>query len=370
MIIGIDASRANKKNKTGVEWYSYHLIEEFKKLDKENHYFLYTDKPLEGDLAKCPSNFEEVILKWPLPRFWTLGRLSLEMKFGKKKPDVLFVPAHTTPLLTPKETVVTVHDIGFEHYPELYSWADKLYHRFSIQVIKRKVDRIITISKYSRDDIVNFYNIAKHKVKIVANGYDNKRYKQLEVSDSDLSKHKIPEKFILFIGRLEAKKNTASLVEAFAQFLEKNPDSTHKLVLVGKQGYGFEKVVEIIEKYNIQDKVIMPGWLDDEDLPKLLNKASLFVFPSLFEGFGIPVLEAMACGCPVICSNTTSLPEAAGEAALMFDPTNLDDIVARMEQVLLNPEVSESLREKGLNRVKDFSWEKCALETLDVIKSV
>ena len=156
MIIGIDASRANKDKKTGVEWYSYHLIEQFKKIDKENRYFLYTDKPLKGDLAKCPDNFEEKILKWPLPRFWTLGRLSWEMLFGKK-PDVLFVPAHTIPLFNPKRVVVTVHDIGFEHFPELYKWADKLYHRLTIRFIKRFADKIITVSRYSKHDISEFY---------------------------------------------------------------------------------------------------------------------------------------------------------------------------------------------------------------------
>jgi glycosyltransferase involved in cell wall biosynthesis len=370
MKIGIDASRANKPHKTGVEWYSYHIIEELKKIDKDNHYFLYTDKPLEGELGKCPDNFEEVVLKWWLPRFWTLGRLSLEMKFGKKKPDVLFVPAHTIPLLTPKRTVVTVHDIGFEHFEHLYPWADKLYHRFSIQVIKRKADRILTVSNYSKKDIVDFYNIPKHKVEVVLNGFDNEKYKEMDVADKELEQFKIFGKYILFIGRLEEKKNTRRLVQAFAKFKNKYSKDEHKLVLVGKQGFGFDRVVEVIEQYNLQDQVIMPGWVSDSDLPKLLNRASLFIFPSLFEGFGIPVVEAMACGCPVVCSKTTSLPEASGAAALMFDPENIEEMVSRIEQVLLNPVVSESLTEKGLNHAARFSWQKCARETLEVITSV
>ncbi|NQT49929.1 glycosyltransferase family 4 protein [Candidatus Kuenenbacteria bacterium] len=365
MLIGIDASRANKPKKTGVEWYSYHLIEELKKIDKENHYFLYTDKPLQGNLANCPDNFEERVLKWWLPRFWTLGRLSWEMKFGKRIPDVLFVPAHTIPLLNPKKVVVTVHDIGFEHFPKLYHWADKLYHRFTIRFIKKHADQIITVSNYSKEDICQFYKIAEDKVKVILNGFNNKQYKPIE----NLEK-KIDQPYMLFIGRLEEKKNTARLVEAFGKFKQKNPDDKHKLVLIGKKGFGFEKVEENINKYNLQNQVVFPGWVEDKELPIWLNGADLFIFPSLFEGFGIPVLEAMATGCPVICSKTTSLPEVAGEAALMFNPENVDEIVSRIEQVLLNPEVQESLKIKGFSHVKNFSWEKCAIETLEIISNL
>jgi len=298
------------------------------------------------------------VLGKPLPKFWTLGRLSLEMLFGKK-PDLLFVPAHTIPLFNPKKVIVTVHDIGFEHFPELYSWADKLYHKISIRFIKKFADKIITVSKFSKEDIANFYKIDPKKIKVVYNGYDNVTYKLLQNFEP-----KLTSKYILYIGRLEEKKNTAGLVEAFSKFKKDQPEDQHKLVLIGKPGFGFEEVEENIKKYNLADDVVLPGWVDDDDLPIWLNGADLFVFPSLFEGFGIPVLEAMSCGCPVICSNTTSLPEAAGEAALLFDPNKIDDIVFRMKQVLLNPEVAESLQQKGLIHCQNFSWQKSAEETL------
>jgi len=365
MIIGIDASRANKKNKTGVEWYSYHLIEEFKKLDRENQFFLYTNEPLRDDLAKMPENFKECVLKWPIPRSWTIGRLSWEMKFGKNKCDLLFVPAHTIPLLNPKKSIVTVHDIGFEHFPDAYGWADKLYHKLIIHFIKRFATKIITVSNYSKQDLVKTYKIQPEKIKVIYNGYDNKKYKVIPDAREQLKqKFQITEPFILFVGRLELKKNVPRLVEEFARLKAKH-DLPHKLILVGKPGFGFEEVEQLIEKYNLKEQVIFPGWISDDDLPLFHNCADLFVFPSLFEGFGIPVLEAMACNAPVVCSNTTSLPEAAGEAGLLFDPLQVDQIVSRMEQVLLNPEVSEALREKGLEHVKNFSWQKCAQETLD-----
>jgi glycosyltransferase involved in cell wall biosynthesis len=364
MIIGIDASRANKKHKTGVEWYSYHLIQEFKKIDSKNQYFLYTNEPLTGDLAICPENFKEIVLNWPLPRLWTLGRLSWEMKFGKYKPDILFVPAHTIPLLQPEKTVVTVHDIGFEHIPEAYKWPDKLYHRFTIQFIKRFSDKIITVSNYSKNDLVSFNKIDPKKISVVYNGFDTALYND---SVREKTQRPIQDNYILFIGRLEEKKNIGRLLEAFALFKKKNPADAHKLVLIGKKGFGWEKFQQIIGKNNLADSVVVPGWVEESQVPAWFAHADLFAFPSLFEGFGIPVLQAMACGTPVICSNTTSLPEAAGESALMFNPEKPEEIASRMAQVLLNPEVADSLIVKGERQAEKFSWRKCAEETLEIL---
>ncbi|MEK7511765.1 MAG: glycosyltransferase family 1 protein [Patescibacteria group bacterium] len=365
MFIGIDASRANKKNRTGVEWYSYHLIEQFKKIDEENRYFLYTNKPLEGALSICPPNFEEKVLRWPIPRSWTIGRLSWEMKFGREIPDVLFVPAHTLPLLNPKKAVVTIHDLGFEHFSEAYHWADKLYHKLIIQIIKRSATKIIAVSEFTKQDLIKTYKIPPEKISVVMNGYDENQYKLLPDNGNLLKeKYKIDFPYILFVGRLELKKNIPRLVEAFGLFKRQHPEAKQKLVLVGVKGLTFPLVEEQIAKYNLADEIVFPGWVSDEDLPTFYNNADLFAFPSLFEGFGIPVLEAMACGCPVVCSNTTSLPEVAGDAALMFNPENTEEIVGCLEQVLLNSELSASLREKGLERAKQFSWRKCAEETL------
>ena len=364
MIIGIDASRANKSIRTGVEWYSYHLIEEFKKIDSKNQYFLYTNEPLTGDLAKCPENFKEVVLKWWLPRLWTLGRLSWEMKFGKYKPDILFVPAHTIPLLQPKKTVVTVHDIGFEHMPSAYKWADKLYHRFTIQFIKRFSDKIITVSHFSKKDLIEFYNILPKKITAIHNGFDNLVYNETVRKQTTKP---IAADYILFIGRLEEKKNIGRLLEAFAVFKKKYPNDSHKLVLIGKKGFGWERFEKIIEKNNLKDIVVIPGWVEEKEIPAWIAHSELFVFPSLFEGFGIPVIQAMACGTPVICSNTTSLPEVAGEAALLFNPEKTEEIASRIAQVLLNPEVADSLTVKGERQSRKFSWRKCAEETLDVL---
>lgn len=368
MLIGIDASRANKLQKTGVEWYSYHLIEQFKKMDQEDRFFLYTNEPLRGPLAVKPRNFEEKVLNWPIPKTWTLSRLSYEMKFAKEIPDVLFVPAHTIPLLNPRRSVVTIHDIGFEHFKEGYKFADRFYHKFIIHFIKRFASRIITVSNFCKDDIVKTYGIPAEKISVVHNGFDNLNYRFIENAKEKLKeKYKIDFPFVNFVGRLELKKNTPRLVEAFGVFKQKHPENKHKLILIGRKGFCFEAVEQKIREYSLNQDVVFPGYVVEEDMPLFHSASDLFIFPSLFEGFGIPVLEAMACRVPVICSNTTSLPEVAGEAALQFDPQNITQMVARMEQVLFNPEVSESLRIKGIERAKLFSWEKCARETLKIV---
>ena len=373
MIIGIDASRANKPIKTGVEWYSYHLIQYLKKIDQENQYFLYTNKRLEPALAVCPDNFKEKVLRWLPIRLWTLIRLSWEMKFGKNKPDVLFVPAHTIPLANPKKTVVTVHDIGFERYPELYSWADKLYHRWTIKFIKKLATKIITISEFSKKEIVDFYQIPEEKVVVVYNGYDNQSYRRLnKVGDESFrlkEKFNIEAPYFMFVGRIEAKKNIPNLIKAFGEFKKARPEDKHILVLVGRIGYGFEDVEENIFQYKLEDSVKILEYLPTEEVVFLLNNADLFIFPSNYEGFGMPVLEAMACGCPVICSNTTALPEVAGEAAIKFNPQKTEAVIKAMTTVVDHPEISQALIEQGYEQVKKFSWDKCARETLQVLKS-
>jgi len=363
MLIGIDASRANKKWKTGVEWYSYYLIQELKKIDQQNRYFLYSDRPLVGDLARCPQNFFEKILSWPLSRFWTLGRLSLEMLFGKK-PDTLFVPAHTLPLVNPKNAVVTVHDIGFERFPSAYSWVDKLYHRVSIRIIKRAARKIITVSEFSKKELQDVYQIPARKIAVVYNGFEPIRNENLELSEE--LKQKINGPYLFFIGRLEEKKNVARVVEAFAQLRR----SDLKLVLAGKPGFGFERIEKIIAKNNLQDRVVILGWTDQQQIPALFANAEVFVFPSLYEGFGIPVLEAMDVKCPVLTSNTSSLPEVAGDAAYLVDPENVQEIVAGLQKILSDQDYRASLVARGLEQVKKFSWEKCARQTLKNITDV
>jgi glycosyltransferase involved in cell wall biosynthesis len=364
MLIGIDASRANKKNKTGVEWYSYHLIEALKKNDRENQYFLYTDKPLEGKLGVCPSNFSEKILKWPFGKFWTLGRLSLEMLFGEK-PDVLFVPAHTLPLITPNRSVVTVHDIGFERFPEVYKWPDIVYHRFAIKNIKRASAQIITVSEFSKKEIIDVYKISAEKITAIPIGFSPPHFDMDFVREETRKIGGLP--FILFVGRLEEKKNICRMLEAFAKIKNSGKIPDLRFVLAGRPGFGFEKIKKKIVELNLLDDVIFTGWINNDELGFLYQRAKVLLFATLYEGFGIPPLEAMSVDCPVVCSNATSLPEVVGDAAILVDPLSVDYIAAGLSAALFDDEKRKILIERGRERVKLFSWEKCAAETLKVL---
>jgi glycosyltransferase involved in cell wall biosynthesis len=371
MTIGIDASRANKIEKTGTEWYSYHLIQELKKItDPKDQFILYSRENLRGDLGELPMNWQSRVLNWSPKKLWTQARLSWEM--WQRPPEMLFVPAHTIPLIHPKKVVTTCHDVAFFRLPEAYGWLALKYHKFATKFAIRRAAKIICVSEFTKNELIEFFKISSERIAVVPNGFDSGRYKIIEDRGAVaevLRKYKIAEPYILYAGRLELKKNIPGLIEAFKS-LKKNYKQPLKLVLVGQPDFGFEKVAKAIADNNLQNDVIMPGWVGKEDLPYLMNGARAFVFPSLYEGFGIPVLEAMACGTPVVCSGITALREVAGEAAYLVDPYFPENIAEGINRVLTDEHLREDLKIRGLARVKDFSWERCARETWAVLKNV
>ena len=427
MVIAIDASRANRDHKSGTEWYSYYLIRWFAKLDKENQYILYSDIPLKKGLIDLMSvqdstsilekncipeydsqgyqkinsphnNFKAKILKWPYSFLWTQGRLSLEMLFNRA--DILFVPAHTLPLIHPKNSVVTIHDIGFAHNNRIYDCCQKMgpknkaskkilnylvklltfgkcgissieYLNWSTLFALKKASKVITISDFSKNDIINIYGDKyKDKINVIHNGYNKYLYNEhvdRNKIEQVLNRYNIYGEYIFYIGRLEKKKNIASLIKAFAKMRDENKSIKHKLVLVGDAGYGYSDINYLISDRDIEEEVIMPGWVDELDVPYLFTGASAFVFPSCYEGFGIPILQAMACGVPVIASDNTSIPEVAGGAALLFKTYDNAELADCIKKVITDKKLADSMREKGFLHVKKHSWEKCARETIEKI---
>lgn len=403
MIIGIDASRANRSLRTGTEWYSFHIIKHLVAVDQENQYILYVDKEVAVDLKEALSPYKNVRFKklsWPWPFFWTLGRLSLEMLLHR--PDVLFVPAHSLPLINPKKTITTIHDIAFARERNLYQKkflkTDKPVHKkvlnsfikmitngrysshsldylfWSTTHALKKAKAIITVSEFTKNEIIEVYSRRyESKLKVVHNSYDASLYRfqdNIEDRNMVLKKYGIRDPFFLYVGRLEKKKNTSSLVEAFAIFKEKFPDNKVKLVMIGNAGFGFDEIKYIIEEYNLDNEIIIPGWAEEHDLPYIFSAALAFVFPSLHEGFGIPVLQAMACHAPAIISDLPVLREVAGQAAFFFNPRDREDMLRALELIYQDEDLRNSLIEKGIIRAAQFSWDKAARETLAIIKSL
>jgi glycosyltransferase involved in cell wall biosynthesis len=389
MIIGIDASRANKSNKTGTEWYSWHIIEELKKVARpDDKFLLYTNSALTDGLEKLPENFVERDLKWPPKYLWTQLRLWWEL--WRNPPDVLLVPAHTIPFLPlPKKIkiAVTVHDVGFKRSPELYKPIQVLYHDLTMRRIKQRADIIITISEFSKREIMELYHVPAEKIKISYLGFDaNKFFVQGESEAIDsppvipgltrnpefphdngvLKKYNIIKPYLLYVGRMEKKKNIAGIILAFALAKETNPEL--KLVLAGSAGHQFEEIKKIITDHRLENEVIITGYVDNDDLPVIYNQAEIFLFPTLYEGFGLPILESMASGVPVITSNFEPHTEVGGDSAYYADPYSPEALADGINKLMSDLELRQLLKEKGLARVKEFSWDQTAARIYEMVQ--
>ena len=399
MLIGIDASRAVLSQKTGTEHYSEQIIYNISKIDKTNQYILFSEKAPDPNslMAKLPKNFTWRII--PFGYLWTQIRLSYEMIHWKNKLDVLFVPAHTIPLIHPKNVITTIHDLGFEYFPALYAqkpigpnnWFIKNllnigirivklgkfgnseydYHRWAMRHAVQNATKIIAISEFTKKDIVNKYHANPEQIDIVYHGFDAGNLcplalsKHQEISQKTTKNYK---PYLFFVGRIERKKNILNLLKAFVH-LKKTKHIPHKLVLAGMPGLGYEEIKKYLLNLDkiLQQDIIELGYVDSDKLIYYQQNADAFVFPTLFEGFGMPILESFACGVPVICSDTTACPEIANNAAKLVRPKDNKDIAKGIFEVISNKEYHNQLVKKGFVRVRQFSWEKAAKQTLDAI---
>jgi glycosyltransferase involved in cell wall biosynthesis len=318
------------------------------------------------------------------------------------RPDVLFIPAHTLPLFGPRKTVNTIHDIAFFRDRSLY-FSEKAKTRipgsrrlidFLVRLITlgkyrsgsvdylywstafalRHARKIIAVSEFTKQEILSLYPKAKSKkISVVHNGYNNVLFRPLDNEtkiQAVLDKYGISKPYFLYVGRLEKKKNTPALIEALALVRENNPEIKEKLVLIGNASFGFDEVKYVIEEFDLNNEVYIPGWVDEADLPYIYNAASAFVFPTKHEGFGIPILESLACGLPTIVSDIPVLREIAAEAVLYFDHTDKHDIAQAMVKIIKDKSLREELKAKGLVLSHKFSWRKCAEDTLREITNL
>jgi len=367
MIIGIDASRAFIEKRTGIEEYSYQVIKNLMdKIGKEHQVILYVKKPqcfcsvsdttVVFETLQIPANWKIKKISWP--RLWTQIGLSLEMLFNKV--DTLFIPAHTVPFIHPKNTIVTIHGLEYEFCPQAYSFWERLYMRWSIKNSCKWAKKIIAVSENTKKDLIKLYKVPTEKVEVIYEGYDLNsefRISNFESSSND----RITKPYLLFIGRLEERKNILGIIKAF-EILKEKYKIPHRLILAGKPGFNYKEILSYLSQSSHKSDIVLSGFVNESEKYRLLKNADLFLFPSFYEGFGLPILEAQSVETSIVASIEASIPEVAGGGALLVNPKKPEEIADAVQKILSDENLKKDLIQKGLENVKRFSWDKCAEE--------
>lgn len=364
MIIGIDGNEANVDKRVGIGEYAYELLRHFSEFRKPDITFqIYLkDQPLLH-MPKGSKNWRYIIVQ--PHKFWTQIGLPFSLFTYKLKPNVFFTPSHYAPRFSPVPTAIAIMDVAYVKFPELFASKDLYQLREWTKYSAKNAKKIFTISESSKSDIIKEYQLKPENVIVTYPGIKEElRMKNLN------QKFTISENYILFVGTLQPRKNIARLIDAFSQVLKVTKKKDLQLVIVGKKGWQYEEILEAPEKFHVSENVKFLDFVSDDDLPSLYKNALCYVLPSLYEGFGLPVLEAMKYDCPVITSNISSMPEAGGDAALYVDPTDVSDIAKKIVSLIDNEKLRKELIVKGQKQIKKFSWEKTAKETLEVLEKL
>lgn len=378
MKIWIDGYEANVKQRLGSSQVAFELLKHLEKLDNKNNYtILLPSEPLE-DLPKERTGWTYKILK--PRRLWTRIALPLALYTSRQKPDLFFSPTHYIPRFSPVKRIVTIFDLAYLHFPEMFNkkdlWQLTNWTKFSIQ----NADHIITISNASKKDIISEYQqagtsgfkIKSDKITVAYPGHSetfkpiDDKFRIKEVLD----KYKINGLYIIYIGTIQPRKNLVRLIEAVARIEDLKIVVVGKTIGEGRQGWKFEEILNRPRELGIENRVKFTGFIPDSDLPYLLNGAEAFILPSLWEGFGIPAIDSMACGVPVLVSNVSSLPEVVGKAGLTFDPNSIDQIEQAIRTIMTDNKLRQKLAKISLEQAKKFSWGKMAKVVLKTFERV
>jgi len=364
-----------RKHLAGAGRYAKKVIESLAEIDRRNLYHLFVTKESQGHFQIQRENFRQVLCPLspqfrPLRILWEQFILPWQLLYYRI--DLLFTPSVAIPFWVPCKTVTTIHDmIPFHQKVGKYPKIRAAYMRWATKRAARRSDLVLTVSEHSRQEIIQFCQVSGGKILVAPNGVDEK-YRRVDSKGPIArcrAKYKLPDRFILFVGTLEPGKNIPRLVEAFRR-LKSRCCIPHKLVIVGPRGWGTKPILKTIENSALKDEIWITGFIPELDLPYVYNAADLFVFPSLYEGFGLPPLEAMACGTPVVASNVPALPEIVGEAALLVDPYDIDELASAMERVLRDKQLRERMVGKGMERARGFSWKKTAEIVAEAFRKV
>lgn len=375
MKIGFDARCLEEEKISGVGEYALELLKNILELDKENEYTIFSNSFKQKNsrhfekLAKYPNvrlkrfSFPNKLLNFC---FWYLNWPKIDKMIGGV--DVFFAPNINFLTVSKKcQLVATFHDLSFERYPRFFSLKTRLWHKYFVNPrrLARNAKKLIAVSDSTKKDLGEIYKISPEKIGIVFHG-TGKDFREIDRNDPKLleiqKKYNLPWKFILYLGNIEPRKNIRSIIAAYEKMVSENPKlSKHKLVLAGNVSPLCRNLI------GGNGNIFACGYIERDDRPFVYGLAALFAYPSFFEGFGLPVLEAMACGTPAVASHGSSIPEVAENAAILVDPNRPDQISKAMESLLTDEKLYSRMKERGLAQAKKFNWEKCARETLKIL---
>lgn len=370
--VGINAqllSLTSTYRSAGISWYIYHLLRHLPACSEEYRFSAFTGmkqwqspRGIRANHTRWPTRLPIVRILWE--------QLAQPLALAAQQVDLLHAPAYVLPAAWQGPAVVTVLDLSFILFPESFRPLNRLYLNLFTRLSVRRAGRVIAISENTRQDAVRLLGLDEQKVQVVYCGVDSSFH---PIARDDVAAYRrrknLPSRFLLFVGTLEPRKNVAGVIEAYhllRQQWKPRDGELPDLVIGGARGWYCEEVDRTIRDLNLAAHVQFPGYVPAEELPFLYNAAQVFVYPSFYEGFGLPVLEAMACGTPVVTSNRASLPEVLGNAGLTVDPDSVEQLAAALVQILIDDDMRTALGERGYQRAAGFSWDRTARDTLTV----
>lgn len=372
MRICIDASPA-VHHRAGLGRYTQELVTALMTIDTENEYVAFYNRPSEAQVDPPLGCLPHLATNLP-NKPWRMSVLLaqfMHLPQDRLFPgvDLFHATDHLLPRLSQVKSVFTLHDLVFRFYPETHMPLNRWFLTLMMPRFLQAADAVIAVSECTKRDAIRLYGVDESKIRVIYEGVNPCfRLAPSEAISAVRQNHNLPEHFILSVGTIEPRKNLNTLLAAYRALRHRGAE--FKLVIVGKKGWLYQGFFRRLRELGLEDEVIFPGFVPDDDLPALYSAADLFVFPSLYEGFGLPLLEAMACGTPVVTSDVSSLPEIVGDAAITVDPHKAEELAEAILRILEDPVLRVRLQNKGLARAKIFSWEDTAKKTLEIYEDV
>jgi len=379
MRILVDIRLLSKGRISGIEEYTRSLIDHLLVIDSKNEYIFFYNGLRKINLPPSWLKYRNTsMINWRFPnkifdlslKFLNWPKLDKFIDF-----DLVFSPHFNLLRLSKnKKRIITFHDLSFIHFSEFYPWRKKYWHwTQDCKNQAKRATRLITVSEFTKQDLIEVFNLETDKIEVVYSGI-NPIYSKLPSDDKRLrlfqEKNNLYKPFLLFAGVIEPRKNIEAIIKAFDIIKGKPRFRDLKLIIVGERGWLYHKILKEINNSKVRDDIKEWGTASYNELCCLYNLASIFVYPSFFEGFGFPPLEAQACGVPVIASNRSSLPEILGDSALLVDPWRIDELVMALESLLEDNNLREEIKKRGYENIKRFSWEKTAHQVLEIFESI